>query len=115
MRMYPSATQQEFARAAGSNLGDFDDALDHQPVALDPAWVVSPPEADLRRRLSIGMSFIPNYDAIVSRSQSTAKHRNVGRLPSPAVVPPGSPAPQATPPPNSPYPVRMLPVPLVIQ
>jgi hypothetical protein len=29
MRMYPSATQQEFARAAGSNLGDFDDALDH--------------------------------------------------------------------------------------
>jgi hypothetical protein len=37
MRMNPSATQQEFARAAGSNLGDFDDALDHQPVALDPA------------------------------------------------------------------------------
>ena len=48
--MYPSATQQEFARAAGSNLGDFDDTLDHQPVALDPAWVVSPPEADLRQR-----------------------------------------------------------------
>jgi isopenicillin N synthase-like dioxygenase len=45
--------------------------------------VVNPPEADLRRGLSIGMSFIPNYDAVVSRSQSTAKSRNVGRLPSP--------------------------------
>jgi hypothetical protein len=77
--------------------------------------VLSPPEADLRRRLSIGMFFIPNYDAVVSRSQSTAKHRNVGRLPSPTVVPPGPPAPQATPPPNNPYPVRVLPVPLVIQ
>jgi hypothetical protein len=79
--------------------------------------VVNPPEApdDLRRRLSLGMSFIPNYDAVVSRSQSTAKHRNVGRLPSPTVVPPVSSAPQATPPPNSAYPVRVLLVPLVIQ
>ena len=44
--------------------------------------VVNPPAAtnDLSRRLSIGMFFIPNYDAVVARLRGSGRHRNIDQL-----------------------------------
>jgi isopenicillin N synthase-like dioxygenase len=64
--------------------------------------VVNPPTAtnDLSRRLSIGMFFIPNYDAVVAPIAGLGEASKYPQPPSPITAPPGSPAPRAKPPPN---------------